>query len=99
MKRYIIIAVLMALVTYIPRVVPTVMLNNKKLSPFFKSFLQFIPFAALASLVFPQVFYSTDSISSAIIGVIVSITLAFFRLNVITVVFGGIIGVFLCSLL
>ncbi|MCY6371329.1 AzlD domain-containing protein [Clostridium ganghwense] len=93
------IVVLMALVTYIPRAAPMILLNNKKLSPFLKAFLKFIPFAALGALIFPQVLYSTGSIKSAIAGCLAALVCAFFRLNVIIVIFAGILGVFMYELI
>lgn len=90
-----IIIILMGLVTYIPRLVPITVLDDKKLPSFLKSFLQFIPFAALGALIFPEVLYSTKSISSAVVGCLVSIVCAFFRFNVVVVVFAGILGVFI----
>lgn len=95
MERLVYIVTFMAIVTYIPRVAPIALLSNKDLSPFFKAFLKFIPFAALGALVFPQVLYSTKSIQSAIAGCLVSIVCALLRMNVVIVVFAGILGVFL----
>ena len=83
----------MGIVTYIPRMLPLVFLNNIHLPPFVNSFLQFIPFAALGALIFPGILYSTGNIESAIAGSIVSIVLAYLNLNVVIVVIGGIFGV------
>lgn len=91
----IVIVIFMALVTYIPRLIPMVFLNNKQLSPFWKRFLYFIPFAALSALIFPDILYSTGDMNSAIIGGIISVVLSFLDLNVVFVVFGGIIAALL----
>lgn len=85
----------MSLVTYLPRMIPMVILQELKLPKFFKRFLGFIPFAALGALIFPGIIYSTPSIESAIFGGVVSVILALFRVNLIFVVFSGIIGVYL----
>ncbi|QGU94807.1 AzlD domain-containing protein [Clostridium bovifaecis] len=99
MERLVYIVIFMAIVTYIPRVAPIALLNNKDLSPFLKTFLKFIPFAALGALVFPQVLYSTKSIRSAIAGCLISVACAFWRMNVVIVVFAGILGVFLFEII
>jgi branched-subunit amino acid transport protein len=99
MDRLLIVVLLMALVTYIPRVVPITLLSDKKLPRFVKNFLYYIPFAVLAALIFPGVFYSTGSIASAAVGLAAAVILALFRLNVILVVFGGIGAAFLFQLI
>ncbi|MCD5406626.1 MAG: AzlD domain-containing protein [Desulfotomaculum sp.] len=93
------IVLAMALVTYIPRLLPLVFLNNIYLPPFVNSFLQFIPFAALGALVFPGILYSTGNIASAIAGSIIAIVLAYLNLNIVIVVIGGILGVVVWEIL
>jgi branched-subunit amino acid transport protein len=78
---------------------PMVLLKDIKLPNFLKTFLEFIPYAALGALIIPGVFSSTGDIKSSIIGTIVSVTLAFFKLNTMFVVLGGILGVFLTQTL
>jgi branched-subunit amino acid transport protein len=89
----------MALVTYIPRMLPIIYLNNKRLPKSAKKFLYFIPYAALGALIFPGVLSSTKTPESALLGSIVSIVLAFLRLNLVLVVIGGIGSVFLFELI
>jgi branched-subunit amino acid transport protein len=78
---------------------PMVLLKDIKLPNFLKTFLEFIPYAALGALIIPGVFSSTGDIKSSIIGTIVSVSLAFFKLNTMFVVLGGILGVFLTQTL
>ncbi|MDA8211966.1 MAG: AzlD domain-containing protein [Clostridia bacterium] len=85
----------MGAVTYLPRLLPMVLLSNLKLPPFWNAFFQFIPFAALGALIFPGLLSSTGNPGSAIAGGLVAIILALFRLNIMVVVLGGILGVFL----
>lgn len=99
MGKLLLVVILMALVTYIPRVIPMSFLTNKKLSNFAQIFLKFIPLAALGALVFPDIFYSTKSIESSLVGCIASIVCAFFRLNVVIVVFAGILSAFAYEIL
>jgi branched-subunit amino acid transport protein len=92
--KQILIVVAMALVTYIPRLVPILFLKDKKLTPYLESFLKLIPVAALGALIFPQILTSTGNITSAAFGCVIALICAYFELNVIIVVLGGILGVF-----
>jgi len=85
----------MAFVTYIPRLVPLLWLRDIKLPPFLKRFLLFTPYAVLASLIFPGILQATTSLTSALAGGVVAATLAFLRVNLMLVVIGGIVGVYL----
>ena len=96
---YLVIA--MALVTYIPRMLPMVLLQNVKLPPYVKAFMKLIPYAALGALIFPGALTSAgpDHMGAAIMGCSLSIVLAWFGTNLILVVAGGIAGSFLVNLL
>ncbi|OCL26759.1 branched-chain amino acid transporter [Orenia metallireducens] len=89
----------MGAVTYIPRMLPMIFLQNIKPSPFLKRVLEFIPVAALSALIFPGIIYSTDSIASAITGGIIALLLAWLEVDLLVVVSGGIGGVLLIELL
>jgi branched-subunit amino acid transport protein len=89
----------MATVTYLPRLLPLVMLQNLKLSPALVRFMKFIPYAALAALIFPGVLSSTGARQvAAVAGTLISILLAYFELNLLLVVAGGIVGALLVIL-
>lgn len=93
------VVLLMGLVTYIPRMLPQVFLKDIQLCPFIRNFLGFVPYAVLGALIFPGVLTSTGSTGSAIAGGLVAILLAYLRLNIVVVVFGGILGVYLWQLI
>lgn len=93
MDNLLLLVIAMGLVTYLPRMLPMVLLNNIQLPPLLNSFFQFIPFAALGALIFPGILTSTGSMSSAIAGSVVAIVMAYFRMNLMLVVMGGILGV------
>lgn len=98
MLVYLILA--MAIVTYIPRMLPLVLLQNITLPSYIHRFMGFIPYAALGALIFPGVLYSTGAncLEPAIVGCIISIGLAFLRYNLILVVAGGIAGAFITNM-
>lgn len=92
---YLIISVvIMSLVTYIPRALPLAFIKKEIKSNFIKSFLYYIPYAVLASLTFPAVFYSTENFYTALIGTIVAILLAFFKQKLIVVATISVLVVF-----
>lgn len=72
---------LMAGVTYLIRVIPLLVLRKPIKNRFFKSFLYYAPYVTLAVLTFPSILYSTGSFYSALVGSIVALAAACFRLG------------------
>ena len=71
----------MALVTYLPRLLPLVFGLTGALPSWLKRFLSFVPYALLSALIFPEVLYSTGSVTSAVAGALAALVLAFYRVN------------------
>lgn len=67
----------MAGVTYLIRVIPLVLINKEIKNKFIKSFLYYVPYAALASMTFPAILFSTTQIIAAVAGLIVAFIMAF----------------------
>lgn len=61
LKLYFMYLAVMAVVTYLLRAVPFVLLKSKLKSPFWRSFLAYVPYTVLAAMTVPAIFYSTDS--------------------------------------
>ena len=80
----------MALVTYIPRMLPFILFTEMKLSPFWEGVLKNIPFATLGALIFPGVLFIQETIWMGLIGGISAIILSLLGANVIFVVVGSI---------
>jgi branched-subunit amino acid transport protein len=99
MTSLILLVIGMGLVTYIPRMLPMVFLQKVELPMRLKRFLEFVPYAVLASLIFPDILYSVENSEAAIAGAGTAIVLAAFRVNLIIVVIGGIAGVFIGDLI
>ena len=76
MKYVLTCVLLMALVTYIPRVLPVTIFRKQIRSKFIRSFLDYTPYAVLGALTFPDVFTSTGHLYSAVGGTIVAVILA-----------------------
>lgn len=67
----------MAGVTYLIRVIPLVLITKEIKNKFIKSFLYYVPYAALASMTFPAILFSTSQIIAAVAGMIVAFIMAF----------------------
>ena len=75
----------MALVTYMVRMVPLTFFNRKITNRFLKSFLYYVTYAVLGAMTFPEIFFSTGSIYSGIAGAVIALVLAFFGQSLLTV--------------
>lgn len=89
----------MAIVTYLVRMLPMVIFRNKIKNRFIRSFLYYMPYAVLAAMTFPAVFWSTDSIPSAVAGVAVALVLAFFEKGLVTVAVSACVAVFITEVI
>ena len=85
-------------VTYLLRMVPFVVFRKKVESPFLKSFLFYVPYAVLAAMTIPDIFYSTRSLVSAAIGLAVAMVFALKKKNVVTVAVAACITVYVVEL-
>ena len=81
--------VVMALVTYLIRMIPFTLFRKEIKSVFFRSFLAYVPYAVLGAMTFPSIFFATSSLPSAIAGTAVALILAFFRRSLLTVAVGA----------
>ena len=89
----------MALVTYLIRMLPLTLFRKKIKSRFALDFLYYVPYAVLAAMTFPAVFYSSDGIISAVAGTVVALVLAFFEKGLLTVAVSACGGVFVVELI
>ena len=87
----------MAGVTYLIRMIPFTLFQRKIKSRFFRSFLYYIPYAVLSAMTIPAIFYSTDSIATAIAGTVVALVLAYVRLPLIVVALAAAATSFICG--
>jgi branched-subunit amino acid transport protein len=93
MKYVLTCVLLMALVTYIPRVLP-VTIRSK----FIRSFLDYTPYAVLGALTFPDVFTSTGHLYSAVGGTIVAVILGYKGKSLVVVAIAAIVTVYLLEM-
>lgn len=58
---YVLLSILiMALVTYLPRMLPLVLFRKTIENQFIKSFLAYVPYAVLGAMTFPSILFSTS---------------------------------------
>lgn len=78
MSSYILICVaVMAIFTYLPRMLPLTFFRKEITSPFIRSLLHYVPYAVLAAMTFPSIFYSTGNTYSSIFGCFIAIYFAY----------------------
>lgn len=75
----------MALVTYLIRVIPLTVFQKKIENRFVRSFLYYVPYACLTAMTFPAILYATRSIYSAIAGIAAAVIPAFLGKSLLTV--------------
>lgn len=75
----------MAGITYLIRMLPFALFRKKIKSRFFKSVLYYIPYAVLSAMTFPSIFFSTGNTVTAVVGTVVAVVLAYFKLPLIVV--------------
>lgn len=89
----------MSLATMIPRIIPTFIVDKLAFRGWINRWLNAIPFAALGALIFPGILsVKPDQPQIGLIGGIVAILLAYIGLNVILVVIGAIVTVYIFSI-
>ncbi|MGO4888493.1 AzlD domain-containing protein [Anaerobacillus sp. MEB173] len=89
----------MAVVTYIPRMMPLVAFDAKKIPPRLQAILRNVPYAALGALIFPGILLVNEDIWFGIIGGLVALIVAYFGANLIFVVLSSIVVLTLYSYL
>lgn len=90
---------IMAGITFACRAV-TMLLGRKKIkNRFAVNFLDYLPFGVLAAMVVPDIFFSTASLVSAIAGLIVALTLAYFKRGLLIVALSATAAVLVTELI
>jgi len=73
LRDYCFFLLVMAGVTYLLRAVPFVLLKGKIKSRFWRSFLAYVPYAVLAAMTVPAIFYSTNSVLSGACALVAAV--------------------------
>lgn len=92
MNNVILLIIGMMLVTYIPRLLPFIMVTGKKLPDNVNRFLEFVPYTALGALIIPGVFSATPEMPQAsLIGIVFCLIFAWYKGGIIISVLGSVI--------
>lgn len=90
----------MALVTYIPRLLPALFMDRFRFPAWFKKWLRSIPYAALGALIFPGVLLvDRDQPLLGVAGGLVAAVLSYLGLHITLVMAGSILSVILVQAL
>lgn len=99
MWNTLIAVLLMALVTYIPRILPIAIFRKEIKSAYIKSFLKYVPFSVLGALTFPDIIYSTGNYKTALFGTAIALFLAYKGKSLVVVAIGAILTVYMTGLI
>ena len=94
-QRILICIFVMSIVTYLIRMLPLTFFKKEIESNFINSFFSYIPYAVLAAMTFPEIFYSTGNFISALSGGITAVFLAFRNKSMLTVALSSCLVVFI----
>ena len=75
----------MALVTYLIRMLPLTLFQKKIRNVYIRSFLYYVPYACLAAMTFPAILEATQSPWSGLAALVAGILLAFFGRSLLQV--------------
>lgn len=100
MNSYIPLIIGMALVTYLPRLLPMLVLSDKKMNPSLEKFLYYIPYTSLSILLIKGIISAEkDMVLATIAGILIAGFLAYKKDNLVLSVLSGIALSFLIKLI
>ena len=102
MFKYLPYILVMALVTYLIRMLPLALAKKEITNPFIKSFLFYVPYACLAAMTFPAIFTAVGTepkqVAAATLGCLIAIYLAYRKKSLLTVAIAACVMVYLANL-
>ena len=99
MPKILIYILIMAIVTYLIRVLPLTLIKKEITNKTIRSFLFYVPYVTLSVMTFPAIVHVTDNMISGILGFILALTLAFIGKSLLTVAIGSSIIVLISELI
>ncbi|MCI9148150.1 MAG: AzlD domain-containing protein [Hungatella sp.] len=97
MRNYMYIVV-MAVTTYLIRVIPLAFLRKEIKNRTFRSFLTYVPYVTLAVMTFPAILESTDDMWISMVGFGAAMIMGYCRVSLFAVSMGCCLLVFLLQL-
>lgn len=95
MKQALVSILVMAIVTYLIRMLPMVLFTKPINNQFVKSFLAYVPCVVLACMTFPAIFSATRHPLSGIGAALIAIILAFKKKGLVIVAVSAVLCVFI----
>lgn len=97
MNEPVLMILAMALITYLIRALPLMLLRQKIPHPFLLSFLHYVPYVTLSIMIFPDVLFSTGSWVSAALGFALMLWMAYSRKNMFLIALASCLVVFVAE--
>lgn len=85
MNSFWIYLAVMAIVTYLTRMIPLVLVKKKIKNRFICSFLYYVPYAVLSVMTIPAIFYAVENRISAFVGFLVALIISYFEKGLVVV--------------
>lgn len=90
--------IIMALATYLVRVLPLVLLRKEIKNIYIRSFLHYVPYVTLSAMTFPAIITATGNPISGIAGLLCAIVIAYVDGNLFKVSVGACVAVYVVEL-
>ncbi|WP_245831832.1 AzlD domain-containing protein [Oceanobacillus senegalensis] len=90
--------VVMAVVTYLVRLLPLTLIRKEIKNTYIRSFLYYVPYVTLAVMIFPAILDSTASTVSGLVGFLVAVILAYSGRSLFTVSIFACLSVYIVEL-
>ena len=87
----------MALTTYLIRVLPLTVFRKPITSRFIKSFLHYVPYACLTAMTFPAILYDTAYMASGAAALVIAVWLSYRGKSLLTVSLASCAAVFVAD--
>ena len=97
MTQYLPYMLIMALVTYLTRMIPLTFFQKEIKSQFIKSFLFYVPYAVLGAMTFPAIFTASGNMIASTCGAIAALFLAYKGKGLLSVAVAACVVVYLVS--
>ena len=97
MTEYLPYILVMAVVTYLIRMLPLTFFQKEIRSPFIKSFLFYVPYAVLGAMTFPAIFTATGHTLASCAGCFVGLVLAYQGKGLLSVAVASCITAYLAA--
>ncbi|MBO5845738.1 MAG: AzlD domain-containing protein [Clostridia bacterium] len=98
-EGFLIALLIMAVTTYLIRLLPILFVRRRIKSVFIRSFLHYVPFVVLTAISFPAIIFSTGNVISGVVATVACVILAYRNMGIITVSIGGVGAALITELL